>query len=319
MLSLGKQQLELPGSASTSRHRLSADGRLSKAERILWIAYNLFNNSFPRVRVDEKLNELKFSLAESQLIEKWDAIASTASPPRRLCDMFWMNLPWRALSNELGNVTALEVGCGSGVYGRLLETCLGDSFKRYVGVDIEAKEQWKSYSTDPRFVFHVARASDAFKFLPGTNLILTQSALEHFEEDLLYFTQVSQYVLRSQVPILQVHLIPSASCLTTYLWHGVRQYTPRTLSKLTRLFGAETQRFLFSLGAASCNRVHREFITWPNLRRGVDLRNAESVRYQRDVRSAILHDFNSMSRSPAFYALVLASNFRVNHFYARST
>jgi hypothetical protein len=48
--------------------------------------------------------------------------------------------PGGALSNELGNVTALKVGCGTGVYGRLLETCLGHSFKQYVDVDIEAQE-----------------------------------------------------------------------------------------------------------------------------------------------------------------------------------
>jgi hypothetical protein len=308
------QNIRPPQSASTSRHRLNADRRLSKTERILWIVYNLYNNSFPRVHVDKKLNELMFSLTERQLNEMWDGIRSTASPARRLCDLFWMSLPWGALANYLGNVTALEVGCGSGVYGRLLESCLGKSFKQYVGVDIEADKDWKTYSNDPRFVFDVSRASDIAKHLPGSNLILTQSALEHFEEDLLYFNQVSQYVLRSQHPILQVHLIPSASCVATFPWHGVREYTPRTLSRITRLFGADTERYLFRLGATRCNRVHRQFITWPNLRHGVDLRHVENLRYQRDLRSAILHDFSSMGRSAAFYALVLASNFRDGHF-----
>jgi hypothetical protein len=276
--------------------------------------YNLYNNSLPRVHVDKKLNEVRFSLTERQLNEMWNGIRSTVSPARRLCDLFWMSLPWGALANELGNVTALEVGCGSGVYGRLLESSLGDSFRRYVGVDIEADKDWKTYSNDPRFFFDVSRASDIAKYLPGSNLILTQSALEHFEEDLLYFDQVSQYVLRSQHPILQVHLVPSASCITTFPWHGVREYTPRTLSRITRLFGAETERYLFKLGATFCNRVHRQFITWPTLRHGVELRHTDNLRYQRDLRSAILHDFCSMGRSAAFYGLVLTSNFRDGHF-----
>lgn len=312
------QQAKRPGPASTSRHKLSADKRLSKIQRVAWIACNLFNNSFPRVRVDKKLYELMFSLTESQLNETWDCIAPTASPARRLCDLFWMNCPWGALLNELGKVSALEVGCGSGVYGRLLGRLLGDSLTQYIGVDIEADEQWKEYATDRRFAFNVGRASDAFKYLPGSNLILTQSALEHFEEDLLYFSHVSEYVRASKNPILQVHLVPSASCIATFPWHGVREYTPRTLSKITRLFGAETQRYLFALGDSGCNRVHREFITWPNLRHGVDLRHAQNSQYQQELRAAILNDFNGRVRSPAFYALVLASNFKDNHFLARS-
>jgi len=301
--------------ASTSRHRLSADGKLSKTERILWIVYNLYNNSLPRVHVDKKLNELMFSITERQLSERWDGIRSTASPARRLCDLFWMSLPWGSLANELGNVTTLEVGCGSGVYGRLLEACLGDSFKQYIGVDIEADEDWTTYSNDPRFLFAVSTASDITKYLPGANLILTQSALEHFKEDLLYFSQVSQYVRSSQHPILQVHLIPSASCVMTFPWHGVREYTPRTLSRITQLFGAETDRYLFRLGASRCNRVHRQFITCPNLRHGIDLRHAENLRYQQDLRSAILHDFSDIGRTAAFYALVLASNFSDRHVF----
>jgi hypothetical protein len=134
------RQVRPPRSTSTSRHGLNADGSLSKTERILWIAYNLFNNSFPRSYIDATPNKLKFSLTELQLNKFWDDTAATASLARRLCDLFWMYLPWGALSNELGNVTALKVGCGTGVYGRLLETCLGHSFKQYVDVDIEAQE-----------------------------------------------------------------------------------------------------------------------------------------------------------------------------------
>jgi hypothetical protein len=305
-------------SASTSRHRLSADVGLSKTERVLWIVYNLYNNSFPHAHVDKQLDELIFSLTAHELSDLWDGIRATASPARRLCDLFWKTLPWDTLARELGMVTAVEVGCGSGVYGRLLEGCLGDSFKQYVGIDIEADRDWQTYSNDPRFSFRVGAASDATQYLPGSNLILTQSALEHFEEDLLYFNQVSRFVLSNRHPILQIHLIPSASCVTTFPWHGVREYTPRTLSRITRLFGAETERYLFRLGGRHSNRVHRKFITWPNLRRRPDLRHAENLRYQRDLRSAILRDFSNKSRSAAFYALVLASNFRDCPFRTRS-
>ena len=298
---------------STSWHKLSADRRLSKPQRILWIAFNLFNNALPRIDIDERVRELKFCLAEHELDELWDRIADTSSPSRRLCDLFWMSLPWPAISTELTAASVVEVGCGSGVYGRLLERTLGECFRSYVGIDIKSNEQWKDFDA-PRFRFEVGTASDARRFLLGANLILTQSALEHFEDDLLYFRQVSMHVLGSKYPILQVHLMPSASCITTFPWHGIREYTPRTVSKITRLFGIETKPYLFWLGGSRCNQIHRKFITWPLFRYGVDLRYAESAKYLRSLRSAILDDFRGGASNPAFYALVLASNFKSDPF-----
>jgi len=222
-----------------------------------------------------------------------------------------MSGPWHALLRELGDVHALEIGCGSGVYGRLLATLLGNSLVRYTGIDIEPDTHWQEYSTDPRFAFAVERASGVATYLDGSNLVLTQSALEHFDEDLLYFVRMSEYVRRSEHPVLQIHLVPSAACITTFPWHGVREYTPRTLSKITRLFGAETQPYLFELGGSQCNRVHRQFISWPNLRIGADMRHSHGAAYQSALRTAILNDFEGIAMgSPAFYALVLASNFK---------
>ena len=210
-----------------------------------------------------------------------------------------MSLPWKALLNEMGRVSILEIGCGSGVYGRLLEKLLGESFKQYVGVDIEANDQWKIYSSNASH-FKIGRACDAYKFLPDSNLIITQSALEHFYEDFLYFRQVSSYVLANKSPILQVHVIPAASCIKTFPWHGVREYTPRTISKITRLFGIETKVYLFSLGGSGCNRIHRKFITWPNLKHGVDLRRTYKMKYRRDLLSAIVSDFNRTAKTLLF-------------------
>jgi hypothetical protein len=298
---------------STSRHTLSADHRLTKFQRLSWLALNLVNNAFARSRVDARLKEEKFRLSEQRLDELWGRIAGTASPSRRLCDLFWMSLPWGALTMEMRSIRALEMGCGTGVYGRLLQTLLKDCFERYVGVDIEASAQWSDVS-DPRFVFEVGRAGDAHKFLAGANLIMTQSALEHFEEDLLYFEQVADNVRLRTDPVLQVHLVPSASCITTFPWHGIREYTPRTISKLTRLFGPETRALLFSLGGRSCNRVHRNFITWPTLRYRQDWRKTQNDAYLRALREALLSDFKSDDGTPAFYALVLVSHFKSDPF-----
>ena len=108
--------------------------------------------------------------------------------------------------------------------------------------------------------------------------------------------------------MIQVHLMPSAGCLGTYLWHGVRQYTPRTLSTITRLFGAETRRQVFFLGGSECNRVHRRFITYPWLRNGPDPRQLQPASYEQQLRAAIAKDDDAPARGDAcIHGLVLQS------------
>jgi SAM-dependent methyltransferase len=267
----------------------------------------MLNNTLPRLNVDRKIKERKFHLSEQELDFLWNSIPEVASPSRRLSELFWLSLPWSSILGQVGRINALEVGCGSGIYGRLLERILGTGLERYLGVDIEAQDQWTA-NDNRRLSFKVGRAGDAQRFLQGTNLILTQSALEHFEEDLLFFSQVSDFVRANTHPILQIHLIPTASCITTFPWHGIREYTPRTISRITGLFGSETLAYLFSLGGYSCNRTHRKFITWPHFRSGSDLRRSREDDYRASVRSAILSDFRSDAAGSAFYALVLISN-----------
>src|SRR5208283_5417616 len=100
--------------------------------------------------------------------------------------------------------------------------------------------EWDNFESDPKFKLVRADSGSTAQYLADANLIITQSALEHFEKDLNFFRQIADHVARTRRPIVQFHLIPSAACLTTYPWHGVRQYTPRTISRITRLFGAET-------------------------------------------------------------------------------
>jgi hypothetical protein len=85
----------------------------------------MLNNAFPRYNVDRKIKEGRFQLSEERLDELWSSIPQTASPSRRLSELFWLSLPWHAILRQLGRISALEVGCGSGAYGRLLERILG--------------------------------------------------------------------------------------------------------------------------------------------------------------------------------------------------
>jgi hypothetical protein len=82
-----------------------------------------------------------------------------------------------------------------------------------------------------------------------------------------YFLHVRDHIRRCQTPVIQIHLIPSGACLRLYRLHGTRQYTPRNISKITRLFGGRSYKILISLGGDACNRLHHEFI----IRSGKDL------------------------------------------------
>jgi hypothetical protein len=127
------------------------------------------------------------------------------------------------------------------------------------------------------------------------------------DSDLQFFERLRQYVASVDGPVLQVHLCPSAACLKLYLFHGVRQYTPRTLSTVTRLFD-NADVMLYGLGGSACNRLHLRFITYPLLVRGVDYRLARAAEYQRRLIAAIEQDMSRPQRSPAFYALVIHSH-----------
>lgn len=293
---------------ATSLHNLNSDRGLTTPTRILWMFYNWLNNRFPVTNLDPGL-ELRYFNSDT-FDEMLSRIVLTDSPARCVSNLFWYSLPWKEVSKKLGGeVRALEVGCGSGIYGELLAECLGDSLELYMGVDLYSHPAWKNFHDRHYFKFEQGDSRSVSEYLDGKNLIITQSAIEHFEEDLDYFRQVADYIKSTDRPVLQIHLMPSASCLYTYLWHGVRHYQPRNLSKITRLFGSETQKHLVSLGAGNCNSVHRKYITYPRLFGGGDQREIKKDDYSNELRKAIEDDMKRPDiKSSCFYALVLESH-----------
>ena len=305
-------------SESSSGHALNGDRRLSKFDRVHWLLVNWMNNTRPTSDLDPSLELARFHTGNAAL--HWSKIDSLASPSRGLCDLFWLSLPWQRIATELdGSVGALEVGCGTGRYGTLVQNCLGDAFGGYVGLDVTRRAEWDDHRSNPKIELICADSGSTAEYLAGANLIITQSALEHFEQDLTFFRQIAAHVAAADRPIVQIHLIPSAACLTTFPWHGVRQYTPRTISRITGLFGAETSKRLYSLGSAACNRLHRSYITYPWLLGKGDRRREQSAAYDRELRQAIWQDDIAPKRHEAsFYALVMQSRltrdiFRESH------
>ena len=291
---------------SSSLHRINADRPLSRVQRQLYMLFNGANNFFGHAGVDKSLQIREFDSVEVD--DYWDRLYPTSSPSRKLSDLFWMTLPWADIKNELGEIKVLDIGCGTGDYGQRLQEYSENNISRYAGVDVKANARWEEL-THENAGFQFTQVDSSVLPIPeGTTFIMSQSAIEHVEEDLSYFEQMRDYVVAQGSSVLQVHLVPAAACLKTYGYHGVRQYTPRTVSKLTRLFSDFSYTVLVGLGGRECNNMHLEYITRP-LRRGLkDQRMERTDEYESGLYHAIKADMARPQKSPAFYALIIHSN-----------
>ena len=300
------------GSArSTSFHRLNADKGLGPAHRGLWFLLNWLNNNFLPNTCDGDLAMRDFAADVSD--DNWRRTDVKSSPSRKLGDLFWLSLPWERIETELGRVCVLDAGCGSGNYAPRLQSFSGNRIDSYTGVDVVEHKNWSVLTEKhPNFKFCRSDSADILDHIPeGTNLFMSQSAIEHFEEDLRFFDNIRAFIQRTPANVLQVHLFPSAACLRLYPGHGVRQYVPRTVSRITALFKPFSYSVLFRLGGRRCNALHREFITRPRtVAKAGDLRDTMTNEYDARLRQAISADNEEPHERPSFYVLLVHSNCR---------
>jgi hypothetical protein len=269
----------------------------------LWCS---FHNRRPYEHVDPRLKIRPLALHPIEA-----EINQQSSPTRILSDLFWKNLQWNQISDELGLLFAFDTGCGSGRYGSLIDIASHGRLARYKGIDIYEHSDWRQRSFDEKYRFEKFDGKRVGASIPSeTNFFMSQSAIEHFRNDLRYFIDVKRFIrTHTERPIMQIHLFPSAACMKLYGRHGYRQYTPRTISKITRLF-PESQRFLFGLGGHECNRVHAKYITNPLARDGIDFRKTKPNEYKQAVLNAIQIDQNDGLAESSFWALVICSNWK---------
>jgi hypothetical protein len=294
---------------SSSIHQLNADHHFGKWFRRFWYFLNWLNNGiFPNFRSSSlliKQFQPKFSKAE------WESLPPKQSPSRAYSDLFWMKLPWKSIQSRLENIHVLDSGSGAGNYAPRLIEYSNSRIGTYKGVDVFDSSNWKKLeSLHSNVEFAKLNSKKILSEIPAqTNLFISQSAIEHFEEDLTFFRGIRTFVQANQRPTIQIHLFPSSICLKLYRGHGVRQYTPRTVSKIHALFEEFSSSELYKLGGARSNQLHWDFITKPIfLDKSNDRRESESPRYMQKLKQVI--DSESISGDmdqPSFYALVIQS------------
>lgn len=294
---------------STSFHTLNADKKLSKPHRLLWWCLNWINNKYFPNTITNHIKIRCFSPDVSE--SSWQQLPIKSSPSRTLGDLFWLQLPWGNIKSELQKINIFDTGCGSGEYSLKLKKFSHNQITSYTGADVSPRPTWGILTKKSRF-FRLITINSAhiLDVIPDeTNLFITQSAIEHFDYDLVFFEQIRDFINRNKKPTIQIHLFPSSACLRLYRFHGVRQYTPRTISKIAKLFQEFSYVTLFRLGGSECNQLHYKFITKARrINNNSDMRETKTKEYYQLLRQAIEKDKISSSKSePHFYALVIHS------------
>lgn len=263
-----------------------------------------FKNRSPHKNLDTRLSIQPFIPSLISALNQVDL----SSPSRNLSNLFWQTLPWNLLKEELAKLHIFDTGCGSGAYEDYLNKCSNGIVNTYVELDVYEHPSWKThFSTNKQF--HRFNGKSIATYIPeNTNFFMSQSAIEHFQNDKRYFEDIRMFVELQKRPTIQVHLFPSVACMKLYGSHGYRQYTPRTISSLTRLF-PNAQCLLFGLGGPACNRVHEQFITKPLQSEGVDYRKSKPDEYLQALQYAIKEDEANPNAldNPSFWALVICS------------
>jgi len=293
---------------STSIHNLNADKGLNFFEKILYLFLNLVNNLFPYTNVDNRIEIRAYRDPKwkSELKNTYES----SSVGRRLSDLFWRTLPWGKIKEELGEIHVFDTGCGQGNYSTRLQSASGGRITSYTGIDAKSRSNWdKLESENPNFKFIESNSSDITNLIPkDTNLFVTQSAIEHFDEDLKFFEQIRDFIDKSDKPIIQIHNFPAKAILPLYLFHGVRQYTPRNISKITKLF-ENSQFYLYGLSGNSGKILQWKYFTWPQLILKKEATWSNDInKYNNEVIQVIEKDMLNSSKSPIFWVLIVHSH-----------
>ena len=90
-------------------------------------------NLNPNSNIDNKIEFIKFK--PNQHLQYLNKISFENSPLRFLTDLFIHSINWEEIYSKINNFKFLEIGCGRGIYGKLLSQILSEKFSTYVGID----------------------------------------------------------------------------------------------------------------------------------------------------------------------------------------
>ena len=266
---------------------------------------------FPQCITNGWKGTVKNLLVKKVKLTSYEIIHGFGSPSRRLSNMFWDTVNWKNLSDKLiGGVKILDLGCGAGKYGLFFKKIIGENFSSYTGIDINRRD-----NLPKEFTFITDKGENAFTYINDQNCITSQSALEHFEDDIEALSLVTKQLILRGKPFIQIHIVPASAGLFLWLWHGRRYYSKKNLGHISKLLLKEydVKSCVVPLGSVRCFISHLTLITllkkilssfnkhifgMDNIEKKIEELIKKSVIKERSVNESI----------PSMWALVIASN-----------
>lgn len=281
-------------------HTINSDHPLNFLSKYSYILLNAIHLLLPNLGDSRKITKFKPEL--DHLKNQLDNQREPVSPSRLLSDTLWSQIDFESLRKVLGQeIRAIEIGCGTGVYGKKLVS--NGSVNSYLGVDIKARESWHD-SNDNKLTFIKSSYQDLSRIVSHQNLLITQSALEHFEFDLKFFEDIDTFASASKSPVIAIHVFPSSACLITNLWHGIRQYGGFTIWRLLGRNSENSFSQIVALGGRHAFLFHLKSITFPQIFKKRYYKLAETEQFKTNLFNALIKDMSTQStRYTTFYAM----------------
>jgi hypothetical protein len=136
-----------------------------------------------------------------------------------------------------------------------------DGVQAYIGIDVQRNPLIDQLERDPRARFVRSPAEEVdVGILRESNLLYSQSALEHVPLDLLTFRRIAEVARAKTTPTLQLHLLPSALMFRQYGPHGYRGYNSQALKAIGELFSDFSEVTIYTLGGSRGVEVHCDYI-----------------------------------------------------------
>ena len=176
---------------STTWSLINGDSNLSFVQVLI---YHLLVRLENFLSFGEEIKGARIYLPKSSI--RYDA--SSSSSPRQLCWDFLHSLDFANLVDQGNGLNVLDIGCGKGHYSKYFQE---KGPTQYLGIDAVRNKEWDSLEDKNTNFTMCSCGVEALPIPQGTNVIFSQSSLEHINYDLTLFRDISEYVNHHNHPM----------------------------------------------------------------------------------------------------------------------